>query len=86
MPDADTTNSNDELDERRIALAALEQLLRDAEAAHSLYEVDLGHRDDNWPSWYARYIWDHLPVEPAYPVRTEMTPEELPSTEPYVSG
>jgi hypothetical protein len=31
-------------------------LLRDAERAHGEYETSLGHRDDDWPDWYAAYI------------------------------
>jgi len=34
----------------------LETLLRQAEEAHGEYEQKLGHRDDNWPSWYAEFI------------------------------
>jgi hypothetical protein len=34
----------------------LEQLLREAEAAHGAYEKLLGERDEDWPAWYARYI------------------------------
>jgi catechol 2,3-dioxygenase-like lactoylglutathione lyase family enzyme len=30
--------------------------LRRAEAAHGEYEKRLGHRDANWPDWYAEYI------------------------------
>jgi hypothetical protein len=37
----------------------LEQLLREAEQAHGAYEAT-GHRDDNWPAWYARYIMERL--------------------------
>jgi hypothetical protein len=38
----------------------LEQLLREAEAAHGEYEKKLGHRDDDWPVWYARFIVQQL--------------------------
>jgi len=34
----------------------LETLLREAEEAHGEYEQKLGHRDDNWPGWYAEFI------------------------------
>jgi len=34
----------------------LAALLRDAERAHGEYETSLGHRDDDWPDWYAAYI------------------------------
>jgi hypothetical protein len=30
--------------------------LRRAEAAHGEHEKRLGHRDEDWPSWYAEYI------------------------------
>jgi hypothetical protein len=38
----------------------LAQLLRDAEKAHAEYESTLGHRDDDWPEWYATFIVDRL--------------------------
>ncbi len=38
----------------------LAQLLRDAERAHGEYERELGERDEDWPSWYARHILDAL--------------------------
>lgn len=38
----------------------LEKLLRDAEAAHGAYERTLGHRDEDWPRWYAQYILKQL--------------------------
>ena len=34
----------------------LAALLREAEKAHGEYERTLGHRDDDWPPWYAAYI------------------------------
>ena len=34
----------------------LAALLREAERAHGKYERTLGHRDDDWPTWYATYI------------------------------
>jgi len=34
----------------------LATLLREAEKAHGEYERTLGHRDDDWPTWYAAYI------------------------------
>ncbi|ACU73092.1 Glyoxalase/bleomycin resistance protein/dioxygenase [Catenulispora acidiphila DSM 44928] len=36
--------------------ADLEQALRDAEAAHGEYEGELGHRDEEWPAWYAAHM------------------------------
>ena len=38
----------------------LTELLRDAERAHGAFEKELGHRDEDWPAWYARYILDRL--------------------------
>jgi len=38
----------------------MDTLLRDAEKAHAAYETSLGRRDDDWPSWYAKYVLDHL--------------------------
>jgi len=40
--------------------ADLEKLLREAEKAHGEYEVKLGQRDDNWPLWYAEFIFTRL--------------------------
>ena len=34
--------------------------LREAEAAHGVYEKELGHADPDWPGWYARFIVDRL--------------------------
>lgn len=34
----------------------LAKALRRAEAAHAVYEQQLGKRDDNWADWYARHI------------------------------
>jgi hypothetical protein len=34
--------------------------LREAEAAHGAYEKELGHRDEDWPDWYAKFIVDRL--------------------------
>ncbi len=30
--------------------------LRAAETAHGVYEQELGHRDEDWPTWYATFI------------------------------
>ena len=38
------------------SLADLIGALRRAEAAHGVYEKRLGHRDAEWPDWYARYM------------------------------
>lgn len=35
-------------------------LLRETEAAHGDYEMnDLGERDQDWPIWYAAYLFDN---------------------------
>ncbi len=36
--------------------AELARALRRAEAAHGEYEKGLGHRDADWPDWYAAYM------------------------------
>lgn len=36
--------------------AELEQALRKAAAAHGEHEKELGHYDEAWPTWYARYL------------------------------
>jgi len=38
----------------------LEQLLKEAEKAHAAYEATLGHRDEQWPAWYAEFIVNNL--------------------------
>ena len=38
------------------AQARLAMLLREAEAAHGEYEMQIGRRDDDWPDWYAKFI------------------------------
>ena len=43
-----------------LAKQDLEKLLRQAEEAHGEYEKRLGHRDDNWASWYAEFIVNKL--------------------------
>jgi hypothetical protein len=50
----------DMMDAQLVTRETLEQLLRDAEQAHGVYEATLGHPDDNWPAWYARYIMERL--------------------------
>jgi hypothetical protein len=39
--------------------------LRRAAAAHGKHEQEIGHADDDWPYWYARYMADDRgePVE-----------------------
>ena len=36
--------------------ADLAAAMRRAEAAHGVHEKKLGHRDENWPAWYADYM------------------------------
>ena len=38
----------------------LAELLREAERAHAEFERELGHRDEDWPAWYAGYILEQL--------------------------
>lgn len=42
--------------DNQITQELLARLLREAEEAHGKYETQLGHRDDDWPAWYAVYI------------------------------
>ena len=46
--------------EQRTLRDRLAILLREAERAHGDYEKTLGHRDDDWPGWYATYIAERL--------------------------
>jgi hypothetical protein len=48
------------MDTQLVTREKLEQLLREAEQAHGAYEATLGHPDENWPAWYARYIMERL--------------------------
>ncbi|MEU1199200.1 hypothetical protein ABZ446_23660 [Streptomyces sp. NPDC005813] len=34
----------------------LAEALRRAEQAHGRFEQTLGHQDEDWPSWYARFL------------------------------
>jgi hypothetical protein len=43
-----------------VTVEELADLLRQAEAAHGAYETKLGRRDDDWPTWYARFILEKL--------------------------
>ena len=64
-----TTRLPGRIDSRTTNFASVNDLasaLRRAEAAHGQHEKRIGHRDENWPEWYAEYI-----------VR-EQTGEELP--------
>ena len=38
------------------SISDLASALRRAEAAHGMHEKQLGHRDENWPAWYAEYM------------------------------
>ncbi len=38
----------------------LMSLLQEAEKAHAEYEYALGHRDDDWATWYAAFIINRL--------------------------
>ena len=49
----------------------LANLLREAEKAHGVYETQLGHRDPDWPTWYAAYTLRQLQKRAA--VRTPPT-------------
>jgi catechol 2,3-dioxygenase-like lactoylglutathione lyase family enzyme len=37
----------------------LAEAMRQAETAHGEFEKTLGHRDEDWPSWYAQYMAQH---------------------------
>jgi hypothetical protein len=43
-----------------LTVERLAALLREAEAAHGAYESTLGHRDEDWPTWYAGYMLEPL--------------------------
>ena len=45
---------------REMTQEELAALLRAAEKAHGPYERTLGHRDDDWPTWYAAYMLEQL--------------------------
>ena len=51
------------MNERVVSEQQLAELLRQAEQAHAAYESGLGHRDDDWPAWYAAYIYQRLQPE-----------------------
>ncbi|MEV4138445.1 VOC family protein [Dactylosporangium sp. NPDC049742] len=38
------------------SVAEVERALRDAATAHGEYEKELGHHDDDWPTWYAAHM------------------------------
>ena len=54
-----TTRLPGRVDEAATTFTSSAELIaafRRAEAAHGVYEKRLGHRDDEWPDWYARYM------------------------------
>ena len=52
-------------DTEGLTVERLAALLQEAERAHGEYERELGHRDEDWPSWYARYIVEQLGAGPS---------------------
>jgi len=48
------------MDAGRLTADELARLLREAEQAHAAYELQLGERDEDWPTWYATWIVDQL--------------------------
>ena len=54
-----TTRLAGRLDSGETSFASANDLaaaFRRAEAAHGKYEAGLGHRDEDWPDWYAAYM------------------------------
>lgn len=50
------------VDTARASYDSVEELaaaMRGAEAAHGEFEKELGHRDEDWPTWYAKYMAEH---------------------------
>ena len=43
-----------------LSVDQLAALLREAESAHGEFEKTLGHRDDDWPQWYAAFMLKKL--------------------------
>jgi hypothetical protein len=41
---------------QNLTVEVLARLLHEAEQAHGAYERQLGRRDEDWPTWYARYM------------------------------
>ena len=54
------TSGERRLTAEHLTIERLADLLRAAERAHGDYEKELGHRDEEWPTWYAQYIVDRL--------------------------
>ncbi|HEX6799221.1 MAG TPA: hypothetical protein VF116_16045 [Ktedonobacterales bacterium] len=51
----------------QVSQGELARLLGEAERAHGEYEATLGHRDEDWPAWYAAYIVGKLKGAAASP-------------------
>lgn len=54
-----TTRQEGRIDATATTFASTNDLasaFRRAEQAHGKYEATLGHRDDDWPDWYAAYM------------------------------
>jgi hypothetical protein len=52
-----------------IAFDSAEELaaaLRRAAAAHDVHEKALGHYDNGWPDWYARFMMDDSRSMPSH--------------------
>ncbi len=54
----------------------LRTLLRVAESAHGAYEAERGEPDDDWPTWYARFIVERLDEEAGGPHALALDDEE----------
>jgi catechol 2,3-dioxygenase-like lactoylglutathione lyase family enzyme len=57
------------------SVAGLAAALRRAEAAHRKHEQEIGHTDEDWPYWYARYVADER-GEPVADVADERAGQE----------
>lgn len=51
------------MDVSELTVERLADLLRETERAHGAYEKELGEADDDWPTWYARYLLERLAGE-----------------------
>ncbi|MEO6085823.1 MAG: VOC family protein [Umezawaea sp.] len=57
-----TTRLPGRIDPARASYDSVEDLaaaMRGAEKAHGEFEAKLGHRDEDWPTWYAEYMAEH---------------------------
>lgn len=63
-PPAQTTHGGGPV-QAQLTREELARLLREAEQAHAEYEQELGHRDADWPGWYADYILRRLEGTPS---------------------